>query len=241
MLGGKALDKKVSLAPSYLCNLSWFPGWQWRKKAQLTATSCAIVDCVIRVMRAWIVEPHSRAPETAWPCRHSVLQWALHRHLNVRVRDRTVDGYTQTCACDTRWHRNKMIAWNITGYSIIVARILKRSNWKRRICSPVSWWMCYGRASILAWEKNVKELVWKYEVQVMKHCECLVTVSTSVECRISGRSVSLSNRKIMESVVLAQGDSWTALTEWSGLSNLILGSFTALPDKDILLFCCALV
>lgn len=36
MLGGKALDKKVSLAPSYLCNLSWFPGWQWRKKAQLT-------------------------------------------------------------------------------------------------------------------------------------------------------------------------------------------------------------
>lgn len=36
MLGGKALDKKVCIAPSYLCNWSQFPGWQWRKKAQLT-------------------------------------------------------------------------------------------------------------------------------------------------------------------------------------------------------------
>lgn len=64
------------------------------------ATSCAIVDCVIRVMKAQVVEPHSRALEPAWPCRHSVLQRALHCYLKVQGGDRTVGGYTQTCACD---------------------------------------------------------------------------------------------------------------------------------------------
>lgn len=162
-----------------------------------TAASCAIADCVIRGMKAQTVEPHSRAPEPAWPCRHSRLQWALHSHLKVQGGDRAVGGCTQTCD-----RRNKMIAWSITGYSIIVAWILKRSNFKRRICNPVSWWMCCGGASALALEKNVKKLAWKYEVWVMKHCGCLVRVSTSVECCISRRSMSLSNRKIVESVVL---------------------------------------
>lgn len=82
--------------------------------------------------------------------------------------------------------------------------ILKRFNWKRRICSPVSWWMCYGMASVLAWGENVKELVWNYEVWVMKHLWSLVRVSTSVECHIY------------------QGEAWVFQTEkwWSLLSEL---------------------
>lgn len=139
-----------------------------------------------------------------------------------------------------------MIARNISGYCIIATWVLKRSNQKRKdleacvLLNVLGKSLCLNLGHYMG--KNVKELLWKYDVWVMNHCSCLERVSISVEHCISRRILSLSNRKIVQCVVLeSMGYSWAALTLWPGFSSLILPVFTALPDKGKLLLCCALV
>lgn len=77
MLGGKALDKKsvhCTILLVQLESVSWMAVEEEGSAHRGAQQPHVPLLTVIRIMKAWILEPHSRAPETAWPCRHSMLQ-----------------------------------------------------------------------------------------------------------------------------------------------------------------------
>lgn len=71
-------------------------------RSEGTVTSWAITDCVIRVMKALIAEPHRRPHETACHAGTPCCSKLCLRGLKVQVGDKPVDGYRRTCVYGMR-------------------------------------------------------------------------------------------------------------------------------------------
>lgn len=213
-----------------------------------TWTSWAIVDCVLRVMKAPITKPSRRRYETA--C-HAVLRWALLCCAEFCLQALKSPSRRRDC----RWIQTTLYVWHklmqrqndcqvhqrlhynrcFTPEDIqlekkdLEACVLLNVLWKglclslercmgkmwRRLCENMcGWWSIAG-----AWRESAPQqnVVYQGEARVFQ---------TTKQCSL------FSSR--------ARGNSWAAASVWPGFSELVLCVLTAFPDKDILVFCCAL-